>query len=282
MGAAAMTEGGIFAEGFKTTPYWWEAAPLDDTAADALPAQADAVVIGAGYTGLHAALQIARGGRHVVLLEAGALGQGCSTRNGGQISTSVKPGLPELTRRHGAEMARAILADGHGSRAFIQDFVTREGIACDFRVCGRFFGAHSPKAYAALRKAAETQPEGFEVPITMVPRDAQGDEIGSSLYHGGAVFHDHASIDPGRYHAGLLALVRRTGVGLHPHTAATGLSSDGSGVTVTTARGQVRARDVVLATNGYSGALSPWHRRRIIPVGSYIIATEPLPPALMD
>lgn len=272
----------IFAEGFQDTPYWWDTTPLCDVPADPLPNRADAVVIGAGYTGLHAALQIARAGRSTVVLEAGPLGHGCSTRNGGQISTSIKPSLAELTRKHGASTAKRIFTDGHNSRAFVEDFVRAEAIDCDFRTCGRFHAAHTPKAYDALRASAENQPEGFEVPVTLVPRNEQRAEIGSDFYHGGAIYHDHAAIDPGRYHAGLVALCRQAGVIFLPHTAATNLSDTGDTTTVRTPRGDISAKDIVLATNGYSGPLSRWHQRRVIPIGSYIIATEELPAALMD
>ncbi len=116
----------------------------------------------------------------------------------------------------------------------------------------------------------------------MVPRDEQHLEVGSGFYHGGAVFHGHAALDPGRYHAGLLDLCRNAGVSLHPFTPATALAAGDPGATVSTPRGTIRCRDVVIATNGYGGALSPWHRRRIIPIGSYIIATEELAPDVLD
>lgn len=272
----------IFTEDFRDTPYWWETTPLCTFPAPDLPARTDAVVIGAGYTGLHAALQIARAGRSVVVLEAGALGQGCSTRNGGQISTSIKPGLDALARKHGIDTARRILMDGHASRAYVEDFVTSEGIYCHFRPCGRFHAAHSNRAYQALVASAHQQPKEFEVPITLVARAEQRSEIGSDFYHGGAVFHGHGELDPGRYHAGLVKLCRAANVSFHPHTRATGLSPDDTGVSVTTSRGRLRALDAVLATNGYTDGLSPWHQRRIIPIGSYIIATEEIPTDLMD
>lgn len=267
----------LFADDYRETPYWWDRSPPEDRPSGAPPPRADVVVIGAGYTGLHAALVLARAGRDVVVLDAGALGQGCSTRNGGQISHSVKPGMAELTRRHGADTARMIVEDGRASRRFIEDFVTAEGLDCDFRCCGRFHAAHSPRAFADMRAEYAAKAPG----VTLIPPDAQREQIGSDYYHGGVVYGDYASVDPGRYHAGLLGLARKAGAQLFAQCPASGLAPDKDGVTVTTPQGQIRARDVVLATNGYSGGLSPWHQRRVIPIGSYIIATEELPAALI-
>ncbi len=273
---------GIFADGFSDRPYWWDTTPPRDAAPGPLPETCDVVIIGSGYTGLHAAITAARGGRSVTVLDAGVPGQGCSTRNGGQISQSIKPGLATLTRRHGAEIARAILADGFASRAYVEDFIRTERIDCGFSTVGRFHAAHSRQAFRAMVAAARAQPEGFEQPAHVVTRADQRAEIGSDRYYGGVVFGDHAALDPGRYHSGLLDLATAAGVRIVPHTAATALDEDGLGVTVATTRGEISARDVVLATNGYSGALSRWHQRRVIPIGSYIIATDPVPPALMD
>jgi glycine/D-amino acid oxidase-like deaminating enzyme len=275
-------QGSIFTEDFKLASYWWDRSPPDEAEPELVPEVTDVLVIGAGYTGLHAAIQIARGGRSVVVIDAQALGWGCSTRNGGQVSTSIKPDLATLTKRHGAETARAILRDGHASLDFIRDFVVAESIDCDFGVVGRFHAAHNPQAFDELARATEAQPKGFEVPAQIVSRADQHSEIGTKVYHGGVVYGNHASVDPGRYHAGLIRLARDAGAVLIPKCAATGMERQGAGYRVSTSKGKIVARDVVLATNGYTGGLSTWHQRRIIPIGSYMIATEELPVEVVD
>lgn len=272
----------IFTPDVRMEPFWWDESPPEEVALADFPARVDAVVVGSGYTGLHAAIELARGGREVLVCDTDRIGFGCSTRNGGQISTSVKPGFESLARRHGETLARRILGEGRESLAWTGAFIGAERIACNFEVVGRFHAAHDRAAFTALAAAAENQPKGLEVPARVVPRGEQRSEIGTDVYHGGVVYESHASVDPGRYHAGLVGVARRAGVRLAPYCAVTGWRRNGDGVTVSTARGAVLARDVVLATNGYSGSLSPWHRRRVIPIGSYIIATEALPESLVD
>ncbi len=272
----------LFTADFKAAPYWWDGVPRPELPRSEPPKQADVVVIGSGYTGLHAALQTARGGRSTVVLDAEAAGFGCSTRNGGQISTSIKPGLAALARRHGEKRAFAILQEGHRSLRWIAEFVREEAIDCNFGVVGRFHAAHSPGQYEMLAQRVDNQTKGLEVPCHVVPRAEQRDEIGSDLYHGGVVYAGHASVNPARYHQGLLERVIAAGAELVPFCPATAITRQGKDFLVETPRGTIRARDVIVATNGYTGPATGWLRRRVIPIGSYIIATEPLEPALMD
>lgn len=265
----------------RLTPYWWEATPRPQFTDTPLPPHADVVVIGSGYTGLVAALVAARGGRDVVVLDAEAAGHGCSTRNGGQISTSIKPGYAELVRRHGAEQAQAILRTGRESLAWTGAFIADEGIDCDFTVCGRFHAAHNPRAFESLVRSLDDHAPGSKPPVEVVPRGEQHRELASDAYHGGVVFTRHASVDPGKYHQGLLDRAQAAGARVIPHCAATGLARDRDGHQVQTTRGPIRARQVVVATNGYTGKLVPWLQRRVIPIGSYVIATDEVAPAVM-
>ncbi len=271
-----------FAPGFKARPYWWDDVPPPDIPVTDLPQKADVVVVGSGYTGLNAALQTARGGRETVVIDAEAAGFGCSTRNGGQISTSIKPGFDVLAKRHGPERAFDILKEGQNSLAWIGKFVAEENIDCDFSVVGRFHAAHKPTQYDVLARALTNQRPGLEIKGHMVSRADQRSEIGSDAYYGGAVYSQHASIHPARYHNGLLQRVKAAGAFVATHCPATAIAPHGSGFRITTSRGTITTRDVIIATNGYTGSVTPWMQRRVIPIGSYMIATEPLPDGLID
>jgi glycine/D-amino acid oxidase-like deaminating enzyme len=263
-------------------PYWWDDVPRPSLADVPLPAQTDVVVIGAGYTGLHAALQTARGGRSTLVLDAEEAGWGCSTRNGGQVSTSIKPSYETLSKRHGATRAVEILKEGQRSLAWIGEFVRNEGIECDFANVGRFHAAHNAAQFEALAQRVGHQPAGLEVDAHIVQRHEQRSELGTDKYWGGVVYSQHCSLHPARYHQGLLTRTLAAGAQVMPRCAALGISRVGVTFEVRTAKGLVRARDVVVATNGYTGSITPWLRRRVIPIGSYMIATERLPEGLMD
>ncbi len=272
----------LFSHNFTTDPYWWDHSPRPHLPEMSPPGKVDVVVVGSGYTGLNAALVTARAGRSTLVLEKDRIGEGCSTRNGGQISTSVKPSFAELSRRHGPEVAREIHAEGREALRWIGEFTREEGIDCGFSVCGRFQAAHSPTAFEALRRGARDQTPGLEVDMEIVPRAEQHREIGTDAYHGGVLLPRHAVLDPGRYHAGLVERVQTAGATIVDRCPATHIERDGPGFVVVTPRGRIATRDVVIATNGYTGTVTPWLRRRVIPIGSYVIATEPMPPVLMQ
>ncbi|WP_374385151.1 NAD(P)/FAD-dependent oxidoreductase [Dongia sp.] len=271
-----MTES-IFAAGYKNESFWWEDAPRPERRAQTLPAKVDVLVIGSGYTGLMAARETAKGGRSTLVLDAEAAGFGCSSRNGGQVSTSIKPTFGELSGRHNEQIAHGIRREGLNALGYIGDLITSEKLDCDWAVSGRFHAAHNPKQYEALGKSLAGQPKDLASPYFMVPKAEQAKEIDSPFYHGGAVYPTHGALHPGKYHLELLRLAEAAGAQVVAYCPVKGLEKDGGGFTVSTALGKVQARDVIVATNGYTGPLTPWHRRRVIPIGSYIIATEELP-----
>src|SRR3546814_508041 len=136
-----MAEPSIFAEGFKTDPYWWDAAPPDDEGDQPPPERVDVAVVGSGYTGLSAALELARGGVDVAVLEAQRFGEGASTRSGGMVSGGVNVGKGgDVERLYGADRAQAMIAEAADSYGHFEQLIEREGIDCLYRRSGRFVG----------------------------------------------------------------------------------------------------------------------------------------------
>lgn len=265
----------------KSDPYWWEAAPLTTLPTVAVAPSCDVVVIGAGYTGLSAALTLARAGRTVQVFDRQKPGEGASSRNGGIASGSLRPSLAELTRKFGAERARGVLLESKLAREDLAKFIREEQIDCDFQMVGRFTGAADAAAFARLSRDAEMLRRDFGIDARAVPRAEQKDYLGSDLYHGGLARTDIGGLHPGKFHRGLLQTVLKAGVTVHGETAVKGHERQGDGYLVKTARGDVRANAVIMATNGYTDEVDRWARRRLVPVRSRIIATAPLSGNLM-
>jgi len=247
-----------------------------------LPASADVVIIGGGYTGLSAARVTAAAGRSTAILEARTLGAGCSGLNGGQVSTSIKPSLAGLSARYGKERADAIHREGIAALHRLQELVAHEGLSCDWQPVGRFVGAHSRRHFDQLVKRSATQWEQLGIPSQPIERKDQHHEIGSDAYHGGLVYPLHAAVHPAKLLRELYRLAHHAGADYFAGCPAISVKREGRLLQVGTPLGTIAARNVIIATNGYTGPFSPWHRRRIIPIGSQIVATEPLEPELMQ
>ncbi len=268
--------------GARHVPYWWDAAPRPEAYDTPPPADAEIAIVGSGYTGLSAALTLARAGRDVVVFDADAAGWGASSRNGGMVGPSFpKPGLAGLARRHGRERALAIMRESIESLTYLTGLIEREGIDCHFARVGRFRGAMSPGHHARMAREVETLAE-LGVPADLVPRERQHEEIGSDLYHGGIVLLNDGGLHPGLYHLGLLDRAREAGARIVSHCRVEAVEPERQRIALRTARGEVSAGHVVVATNGYTGPVTPHLRRRVVPIRTAIIATEPLPPETMD
>ena len=272
----------LFAAEFKTSPWWWEAAEPPERKTS-LPV----AVIGGGYAGLSAALSLARLGHQVTVLDAERIGWGASSRNGGMVSGGLKVARTALAEKLGAEQARNIAMAAAASFPFIEDTIAREGIECDYKRCGRFVAAWTPKHYDMLARQSDYIAEITGLPTEMLPPSRQHEALGSDHYRGGMKAAATGSIHPGKYARGLAAAAERAGAKLVDYTRVGGIRADGSGFRIATNRGELRADAVLVATNGYSRGADgqsamPWLARRMIPVASYIIATEELPAETMD
>jgi glycine/D-amino acid oxidase-like deaminating enzyme len=270
------------ASGYREDVLWHDAAPLegeggggDATGDGTPPAEADVVVVGAGYCGLAAGAELARRGRRVVVLDRGPLGIGASTRNGGMVLPELKAGPAGLEARYG-DLGRRMFAAVDEAFAFVEDLVTGpDAIACEYARTGRLELASGRGSSQALQAAAADL-EAHGHGARYVTGDDLAAEIGSTAYPAGLVVERSGGLHPARFHAGLVARARAAGATLHPHQRVTAVTTDG----VETATGSIRAGAVLLAVNGHPDGAAPDLRRRILPMGSFIIATEPLPPEL--
>ncbi len=257
-------------------PWWWETAPRTDQKETALPQTCDVLIVGAGFTGVSAALSLARGGRNVCVLEAAALGHGASTRNGGMIGSGHKVPFEALAAQYGEAVAVGVMREGLHALDYATDLIEREAIACDFVRSGRFRGAWRAVDYEAIAREMEFMRKHVDLDADMVPRNEQHREIAHDHYHGGCVYHAHGGLQPARFFDGIAARARDAGAQLIDHAPVQTITREPSGYCVQTPRGVIRAKDVVVASNGYTTGACDALRRRLIPIASHMIATEPL------
>jgi glycine/D-amino acid oxidase-like deaminating enzyme len=272
----------IFHRDFQPTPYWWEAyRPVAGELAD-VPRSARVAIVGGGYTGLSTALELAKQGIDAVVLEANELGFGASTRNGGAVSGGVNVGKSFTGRTTDVEPSRVerILSDASDAFALIDRLIDEEKISCFWERPGRFVGAWTKKHFAAQARRLAVLNAAAQSGAYIVPPERQRDEIASDYYFGGMVVERSGKLHPALYYKGLLDACRRRGVAVCAQAAVTGIDRTGIGWLIETGRGALSAGDVVIATNGYTGGLTPALKRRVVPVASHIIATEKLPPDL--
>ena len=273
----------IFHPDFSTNPYWWQdAAPTMDGSAP-VPEETDIAIVGSGYTGLNAAIELSDRGHRVVVLEAEEFGHGASTRSGGHVSSGLNLGKASsgskpspLINKLGMERYNRLLDEAGRSMDHLQTVIERENIDCHFRRGGRFVAAYSPAHFEQLTNKAAILDRDGETGCRLVSRQDQREEIGSDYYHGGMTIERSGKLHPSLYHRGLLMACQRRNVTLCAKAPVTRIAQSGSGFCLTAGAAEIRASEVLLATNAYSRQPSPWLRRRIVPVASCIIATEEL------
>ena len=273
-----MSNRDIYHRDFQLKPWWWEAYNPNAMELADVPRNADVAVIGAGYAGLACALELARHGRSCVVFDAEQPGFGGSTRNGGMVSGGRNVGK-RYTRATAAERARlgALRRDAADGFDLVERLIRENNIECGWHKTGTFTGAWSRRHFEAMKTKVADLNAVSENDAYIVPRDRQREEIGSDYYRGGMVVLRGAHLHPALYFKGLLGLCDRPGITVCAESAVTGLRQSGTGWLVHTRRGEIMVDNVVVATNGYTGAVTPQFQRRVVPVGSYMIATEELP-----
>ena len=267
----------------KTTPFWWEDAPPEAGLAEAPPEAPAALIVGAGYTGLSAAITLAEAGvSNIVVIDAGRIGEGASSRNGGQIGNGAKFTLKQAERRFGAIRAREIMADYDGAMPFLLERAKTLSAPFDLNLSGAVTGAHTRKDLAALEtwRAGLPQAERDRVPIHAA--DQVGALIQTDIYRGAMLQQGWGSLHPAKYVRALALRARDLGVAIH--TGWRWIGGAGGIARLSGPEGEVVLRPdmTLIAVNGYAGPELPWLRRRIVPVQSYMIATAPQPLEAME
>jgi glycine/D-amino acid oxidase-like deaminating enzyme len=262
--------------------YWLETltTPPVQSAGD-LPENLDVAIVGGGFCGLSAALALAKRGVNTAVLEAETFGWGASCRNGGMVLTGLKLPVPKLIRRYGREAVRKMYAASLESIDLVEQIVREVNIDCDFSRCGHLEVACKQSHFNGYEESAALVQREFNHRQRIVSKSDLRSEIGSDIYFGAMVDETSAGVNPARYVAGLARAAQRAGADLYDHTRVEKIQAESQNgkrqFRVCTSCGTITAREVILASGAYTNEATPALRKKIIPIGSYIIATEALP-----
>jgi len=265
----------------KEKVFWHDTIemPIAENLSALLP-RVDMVVVGAGIPGLAAARQLARRGMSVAVLEAETIGWGASSRNGGMALTGLKLDAEVVEARYGRDLTRQLFDDSLASLSTVEQIINREQIDCGFTRTGHLLVANKPAHYEALQREAEWYAQHFNHETRPIPKRELQSEIGSDVYYGGLVDEISGGLNPAQYVVGLARAGVRAGVVLYPRTRLLQIEKIIGGYKLKTQRGELVAGQVLVTTGGYTGAATPKLQRRIIPIGSFIIATQTLSESL--
>lgn len=270
----------------KLDSYWNDALPLWPAdakgAARSLPEQVDVAIVGGGFTGLSAALALARKGARVVVLEAGpTVAPEASGRNGGHVNNGLAVDYADVAAKVGVEKARAWYHAYDDAVNTVARLVQQESIDCDFLRHGKLKLATRPYQMDALQRSVERLvADGVDTDVEVLSAERVRAEVQSERFHGGLLYKRSAQMHMGRFAHGLAQAAERQGATICTNTRVDRLERvQGQVHRLHTAQGVVTAKQVLLATgasrHGSYGSFG-WLRRRIVPIGSFIVVTEPL------
>ncbi|MEQ4538337.1 MAG: FAD-binding oxidoreductase [Billgrantia sp.] len=240
--------------------------------------ECEVCVVGAGFTGISSALHLAEQGHDVVVLEAARVGFGASGRNGGQIVNSYSRDMDVIEAKYGTETARALGDMAFEGNRIIRERIRQYAIACDLKN-GNLFAACNRKQLEGLREHKALWERFGNHELELLEGEAYKREIGSARYTGALVDHSGGHLHPLNLVLGQAAAFESLGGVIHERTPVSGVRH-GETVTLTTPRGSVRARRVVMAGNAYLQGVLPELESKSMPCGTQIVTTEPLPQAL--
>ena len=257
--------------------YWHTTVEMpDDSNLTPLPEDVDVAVIGGGFTGLSAARTLARRGVKVAVLEAETIGWGASSRNGGMTLTGLKPSMHTVVKKYGRDIARRLFHCSLEAVDTVEQIVKDENIDCGFARYGHLLAANKPAHYESFKGEVDFMAKEFNHAVRLVPPKDLKNEIGSNVYHGALVDEVSGGLNPAQYVTGLARAAERAGASLCARARVSRLERRVSRFFIQTERGAISANSVLVGTSGYTSSVTSKLQRKIIPIGSFIIATERL------
>ena len=264
---------------FKLPDSLWAATAMDAPACPPLAdhVETEVVIVGAGFTGLSAALHLAAAGKKVVVLDNREPGFGCSGRNGGQVNPGSSKQPPDMVLRHfGPQWGERFLQFGDRSCDIVFELIDHYKIDCEALRPGYIQGGYGSKGQQANQRWVD-QWQARGTKVEMLDRARLEALTGSKAYDSGLIDYRGGNLQPLSYARGLASAAIREGSQVHGHSHVSEIERDGSGWRVITAGGSVRGKSLILATNGYTDNLWPGLKQALVPVTSFVLATEPLP-----
>jgi glycine/D-amino acid oxidase-like deaminating enzyme len=248
--------------------------------ASALPGRVDVAIIGGGFTGLSAGRILSNRGLNAAVLEAQTVGWGASSRNAGMVLTGLKLPMQVVVNRYGRDLARTFFQQSIESIRTVEQIVREEQIECGFSRAGHLLVANKPAHFRSLENEVDFMEKEFKHEVRLVSKKDLQTEIASDRYFGALVDGMSAGLNPAQFVAGLARAARNSGASIHEHTRVTRIERRNTKFFVETGRGTLIADSVLVGTSAYTGSATRQLRNKIIPIGSYIIATEKMPEEL--
>ena len=256
--------------------YWWDEASPFPAPTTTWQSHSDIVIIGCGFTGVSAALTLARAGRDVVIIEKGLIGEGASTRNGGITSGNIRLTEAQLAKKFGREQAQLFTDEAVTARADLVHFIKNNNIDCDYHPSGRLVGLSTSFSTSKMEQQFCEYERRYGISTKLVTKEEMADFTSSSKYFGGVYRPDIGGIHPAKLLKEMVRLALEAGVKIFSNNQVLNIKSFKTSFILETAVGTITAEHLISATNGYTDRAQPWLQRRLIPVISEIIATEKL------